>query len=202
MMTEAEIAEVLPLLKGDAWPPRARPEDDGAEEGNWVTGIEDRYHDLLVGPCDSATAAEAECPMVREVSVGDRRDFDCTYGEWVECLRDDVLRAAEEKPPKSTSPPTEDADIAAGVQQAITTGLEDGTKIQRRGDGWVVIDSFYSYLSDPEDASWVTDPDDEDVPLALFQSPEDAYRAWVRSEEVAAARAKRREEALKRLGRK
>jgi hypothetical protein len=202
LMTEAEIAEALPLLKGDAWPPRPKPEDDVVEEGNWDTGIEDHYHDLLVGPCDPATAAEAECPWVWEVSVSSRKDFDCTYEEWVEHLRDDVLRAAEEKPPEPSPPPTEDADIAARVQQAMTTGLTDGTKIQRRGDGWVVVDSFYSYLADPEDASWVTDPDDEDVPLAVFQSPEDACRAWERSEEVAAARAKRREMALKRLGRR
>ena len=31
LMTEAEIAKALPLLKGDAWPPRPRPENDGAE---------------------------------------------------------------------------------------------------------------------------------------------------------------------------
>ncbi len=81
LMTEAEITEALPLLEGGTWPPRTKPEDDAVEEGNWETGIEDHYHDLLVGPCDPATATEAECPLVREVSFGGRRDFDCTYEE-------------------------------------------------------------------------------------------------------------------------
>ena len=202
LMTEAEIAEALPLLKGNAWPPRPKPEDDVVEEGNWDTGIEDRYHDLLVGPCDPVTAAEAECSLVWEVSVSSRRDFDCTYEEWVEHLRAGVLRAAEQKPHELVPPPLEDADIAARVQQAMTTGLTDGTKIQRRGDGWVVIDSFYSYLADPEDGSWVTDPDDENLPAAMFPTPEAAFKAWRRSEQVAAARAKRREEALKKLGKR
>ena len=62
-------------------------------------------------------------------------------------------------------------------------------------------DSFWSYLSEPEYASWVVDPDDEDVPPAVFSTPEAAYRAWERSQEVAAARAVRSEKALKRLGR-
>ena len=71
-------------------------------------------------------------------------------------------------------------------------GLENGTGMESHGDGWVVVDRFQSYLTDPEDASWIVDPDDEDVPLAVFSSSEAAYRAWERSEEVATARTKRR----------
>ena len=168
-----------------------------------LTGIEDRYHGLLVGPCDpSAAETEAECPLVDEIGVGDEDAFDCTYEEWVEHLRGDVLRAAEEKSHKPSPVPPGDAGIAERVQQAMTSGLEEGTRIEPRGDGWVVVDRFQSYLTDPEDASWIVDPDDEDMPLAVFPTPEAAYRAWERFQELAAARAERRERALKRLGKR
>jgi hypothetical protein len=63
------------------------------------------------------------------------------------------------------------------------------------------VDGFYSYLVDPEDAAWVVG-DDEDTPPMMFPSAEVAYWAWQRSEEMSAARTQRREEALKRLGKK
>jgi hypothetical protein len=91
--------------------------------------------------------------------------------------------------------------LAARIERAKTVGLEDGTQIDPRGDGWVVVDSFYSYLVDPEDAAWVAG-DDENMPPAVFPSAEAAYWAWERAEETSAARMQRREEALKRLGRK
>ncbi len=64
----------------------------------------------------------------------------------------------------------------------------------------MVIDSFYSFLLDPEEASWVTGADDEEPP-AIFPTAGAAYRAWQRSQVVAETREKRRKEALKRLGR-
>ena len=118
----------------------------------------------------------------------------------MEHLREDVMSAVEQTPEQSVAFTQDDAEIAKDVTLATSTGLEDGTRIERRG-GWVVIDSFYSYLADPEDGAWVTDPDDEDMPAARFDTPEAAYRAWMRSEEVAAAGAKRRAEALRILGR-
>jgi hypothetical protein len=103
------------------------------------------------------------------------------------------------------SSPTEQTNndplLAAKIERAKMVGLEDGTRIEARGDGWVVIDSFYSYLVDPEDAAWVAGDDDEEMPPAVFPSAEAAYRARERSEETSAARKGRREEALKRLGR-
>jgi hypothetical protein len=203
LLTEAEIAEAMPML--DRWvarqPFRKRDRED---EDRLLTGIEDCYHDLLVGPCDSAeAAAEADCPLVTEISAIDTDSFDCTYHEWVACLREDVRQAAREKTP--LAPPAEamdePGDLAARVQQAQAGGLEDGTRIEARGDGWVVVDSFYCFLLDPEDASWGSDEGDEDLPLAIFPTAEEAYRAWLRSQVVAEARAKRREAALKRLGR-
>ena len=66
--------------------------------------------------------------------------------------------------------------------------------------GWLSI-ATASYLMDPEDAAWVADADDEDLPALVFESPEEAYVAYLRSCAVGDARERRREEALKRLGR-
>lgn len=201
LLTEPEIRQAMPML--DAWMSRQpfaprEPKD----EDDFATGIEDCYHDVLVGPCDPEEgAAEADCPLVFQISAFGKNPFDCAYQEWVACLRDDVRRAARDKTP--LAPPAEvmeePRDLATRVHQARTAGLEDGTRIEARGDGWVVIDSFSSFLLDPEDASWGTDGDD--VPLAIFPTAEAAYRAWLRSQVVAKARAQRREKALKRLGR-
>lgn len=98
------------------------------------------------------------------IGLGDEDAFDCTYEEWGEHLRGEVLRAAEEETYKPSQPPQGASDIAGRVQQATASGLEDSTRIEPHGDGWVVIDRFQSYLTDPEDASWVVDPDDEDMP--------------------------------------
>ena len=205
LMTEGEIQEALPLLRTDVWPPRQQTEpDDLDEDDSSVTGIGDRYHDLLVGPCDRATAhAEAECPLVSEIGVGSEDDFDCTYEEWGEHLREDVRRAAREEPSEplpATTSPDEDAKLAETIRQAQTTGLGDGTRIEARGSSWIVVDAQGFFLADPEDASWVADEDDEYMPPAVFPTPEAAYRAWEWSEERARTRARRREEALKRLG--
>lgn len=202
LLTDAEIRETMPLLA--AWVSR-RPTDKAEpnEDGTFVPGVDDRYHDLLVGPCDpEQVAAECDCPLVTETSISNRDAFDCTYDEWVECLREDVRRAVRENIP--LAPPAEatddPVDLAERVHRAQTTGLEDGTRIEARGDGWVVIDSFYGFLLDPDDASWVAGEDDENLPPAIFATAEAAYQAWLRSQVVAEARAKRREEALRRLG--
>jgi hypothetical protein len=142
---------------------------------------------------------------VEVVGTTDNDDFDCSHGEWVEQLRADVRCAADEgvaHGPSPTAKLSNDPLLAARIKRAKTVGLEDGTRIEARDDGWVVIDSFYSYLVDPEDAAWVAGDNDEDMPPAIFPSAEAAYRAWERSEETSAARMQRREEALKRLGMK
>jgi len=202
LLTEAEIRETMPMLDVRI-SRRQTSEREPDDECTFVPGIEDRYHDLMVGPCAAEeVAAEAGCPLVLKISVSGDDAFDCTYDEWVECLREDVRRAAQEGTP--LAPPAEASDesceLAERVHQAQTTGLEDGTKIEARGDGWVVMDSFYSFLINPEDASWVVGDDDEDMSPMLFQTPEAAYRALMRSQAVAAARAQRRKEALRRLG--
>jgi len=196
------IRESMPML--DAWVARrktTRPEPD--QGGTFVTGIEDRYHDLLVGPCDAEqVATEADCPLVVETSISTKDAFDCTYEEWAACLREEVRKVA--RAGTSLAPPAETmdepGDLNDRLHRARTTGLDDGTRIEARGDGWVVIDSFYSFLLDPEDASWVASEDDVDLRPAVFPTPQAAYRAWQRAQAVGEARAERRREAMRRLG--
>jgi hypothetical protein len=207
LMTETEIQMALPLLTASDRPPMRSSEDVTENDDNaLVIGFEDRYHDLLVGPCDSTTAeAEEQCPLVCGVSVGSENDFDCSYEEWKNALREDVWKAADEdaaRPPQPSIIAENDTEAKERIRQALTTGLEDGTRIEQHGGGWVVVDKFETYLTDPDDASWVVDPDDDDEEIqpAVFANPEAAYLALERSNEIGQARATRREEALRRLG--
>ena len=81
----------------------------------------------------------------------------------------------------------------------MTTGLEDGTRIEPHRHAWVVVDRFQCVLTDVEDAMWMVEPDEEDILPGLFATPEAAYRALLQANAVAKIRAERREEALKRL---
>jgi hypothetical protein len=201
LMTDAEIAEVLPSLRADMRIIRGNvPVVGPGDPDNLLTGLDDHYHSLLVGPCEVAVAeAEGDCPLVDVIGIGDEAGFDCTYAEWVEHFRTEVRQATQEPVPPTQ--PVENAGLSARIERARTTGLEDGTRIEARGDGWLVVDSLHSFLVDPEDASWVVGDDNEDMPPTVFPSAAAAYRAWERSQEVAAERKRRREEALKRLGR-
>ncbi|MGO8748968.1 MAG: hypothetical protein ACLQNE_23640 [Thermoguttaceae bacterium] len=206
LMTDAEIqAALLALEAAVRRPPGVVKVEEPGDAGPRLIGLHDRYHGLLVGPCDPDVAeAEADCRLAKVVWIMEERAFDCTYDEWVEHLRDEVRRAAHKDLAHGASPaaqPSSDPLLAAKIERAKTVGLEDGTRIEARDDGWVVMDSFYSYLVNPEDAVWVAG-DDEDTPPTVFLSAEAAYRAWERSEETSAARMQRREEALKRLGKK
>ena len=202
LLTDVEIREAMPLL--DAGVSQRRISELEAEgEGTLLTGIQDEYHDLLVGPCEpAAVEEETQCPLVFEIGIGGDDAFDCTYERWVELFREQMRQAVLEEAQQTHVPPVASnggTDVTERLQQAQTTGLEDGTKIEAREDGWVVVDGHLSFLVDPEDASWIVGEDDEDMPPAVFPTAEAAYRAWERSEDVAAARSRRRQQALKRL---
>jgi hypothetical protein len=62
-LTDAEIAETLPLRRPDMRVIRSNvPAVRPGNLDNLLTGLDDRYHGILVGPCNPA-AAEADCPM-------------------------------------------------------------------------------------------------------------------------------------------
>lgn len=194
LLTADEIADAMPLLT------RRRPAgSDVATEQ--LTGLDDQYHGLTVGPCDPATAATeaAECPLVVEIGTT-RDDFDCSYEEWLEHLRGDVQRAMGERDQRGKAFEWS-GDIMKKVYAAMTDGLEDGTRIEQWQGRWIVVDRHGFFLHDPNDTAWVADVEDEDLPAMLFASPEEAYAAWLRSCQSANDRMQRREAALRRLGR-
>ena len=192
LLTEQEIADTMPLLTHR----RPTGSDVPTEQ---LTGLDDRYHGLTVGPCDPAIAASeaAKCPLVVEIATT-RDDFDCSYQEWKEHLRDDVHRALAQKNQRSQAIESSE-EIMKQVHLAMTVGLEDGTRIEPWRSSWVVVDRHGFFLHDPDDAAWVADVEDEDLPAMLFASPEEAYAAWLKSCRSAEDRMQRREAALRRL---
>ena len=77
----------------------------------------------------------------------------------------------------------------------IKTAIGSPASLTRR-----IVDETDSYLSDIERAVWVVGDDDEEMPPLYFGTAEAALLAYFRSQRAAALRAKRREEALGRLG--
>jgi hypothetical protein len=195
LLTDAEIAEAMPLLT-------ATSSTTNDSNTKLLSGIDDSYHGLCVGPCDPETAAAeaSKCRLVCEIGVTDAEDFECSYQEWVDHFRDAAHSAAVERE-QSGQEVRWTGELMKQVHVATTAGLDDGTRIERQQNGWVVVDRYGSYLMDPEDAAWVADADDEDLPALVFENPEEAYVAYLRSCAVGDAREGRREEALKRLGR-
>jgi len=195
LLTDEEIQDAVTLLRAP-WPPQCRPVDD-----TFHCGIEDEYHGLLVGPCDEVAAEqEADCRFIVEISAANDA-FDCSYCEWTEHFREDVRRIADKHSVVPVVVPDEDeAATLAAVKQAQSTGLSDGTRIVSRQDGWLVLDDGGYFLEDPNAAVWVPE-DDADLPAMVFITAEEAYAAYRRSCAVGEARKRRRERALKRLGR-
>ena len=195
LLTDEEIKEAMSLLQAP-WPPQGRSVDD-----TFHCGIDDEYHGLLVGPCDEVAAEqEADCRFIAEISAANDA-FDCSYTEWVEYFRNDVRSIADKHSVVPVVVPDEDeAATLAAIKQAQSTGLSDGTRIVSREGGWLVLNDRGYLLEDPNAAVWVPE-DDEDLPAMFFSTAEQAYVAYRRSCAVGEARKRRREEALKRLGR-
>ena len=108
-------------------------------------------------------------------------------------LRKDELKAVCEKVGVSIEGRREELIKRLGsvrddpLHQARTSGLEDGTRIRRRGKGWVVIDRHGFFLADPHTAAWVGRADDRTMPPTKFPTPEAAYEAWKRARQAALA---------------
>lgn len=195
LLTDEEIKEAMSLLQAP-WPPQSRSVDD-----TFHCGIEDEYNGLLVGPCnEDAAHQETDCRFIVKISAANDA-FDCSYSEWTEHLREDVRRIADQHEFVPVVVPGEDKEsMRAAIKQAQSTGLSDGTRIVSRQDGWLVLDDRGCLLEDPNVAVWVPE-DDAELPAMVFSTAEEAYAAYRRSCAVGEARKRRREEALKRLGR-
>ena len=202
LLPPKDIDHVVQILMRPPWETRraANESTEDNDESSLEWGFDDSHHDVFVGPCDPDTIEkETNCPLVWEIGMSGDDCFDCTYEEWNTHLRDAVHRAAEQ-PDVTTDPSTFDGDIAEKVKRALASGLEGGNRMERRDRGWVIVDKTDSYLADVERAVWVVGDDDEDMPPLYFGTAEAALLAYDRSQRAAELRAKRREEALRRLG--
>jgi len=68
LMTNAEIAYAMPLLRADMRVIRGSvPLVGPGDPGNLITGLDDRYHGMLVGPCEGGVAeAESEARAAQQ----------------------------------------------------------------------------------------------------------------------------------------
>ena len=83
------------------------------------------------------------------------------------------------------------------VQDSVTQGMNDGTRIKSCKRGWVVVDRHGFHLADPQDATWVVPSHDKEMPPAVFPTPAAAYTAWMQSQEVAKGRKPRQTDVLR-----
>ena len=174
-------------------------EAEGDDDIDLYWGLEDRYHDVLVGPCNPETIEqETNCPIVSGVGVTGANDFDCTYVKWVTHLRDAVHRAVEQ-PDDTTDVSTDEKDIIQKVKQAIDDGFGDGIRIKFRELGWIIVDETNSYLTDIDYPVWGVGDVDEEMPPLYFDCAEDAYRAYKRSQISMKLLAERRKKALQQI---
>lgn len=78
------------------------------------------------------------------------------------------------------------------LQDSVTQGLDDGSRIKSHKGGWVVVDRNGLFLADPSNATWVMSPRSKQMPAAVFPTAAAAYLAWIQSQEVAKGRTQRR----------
>ena len=78
------------------------------------------------------------------------------------------------------------------LQDSVTQGLDDGSRIKSHKGGWVVVDRNGLFLADPNSATWVMFTRDKEMPSAVFPTAAAAYLAWMQSQEVANGRTQRR----------
>jgi hypothetical protein len=156
-----------------------------AGEPGSIPGLLDDYHGLLVGPCHpNLVARETACPLVEEVHVPGEDGFDCTYEEWAELLRQEVIRAAVGEPKGLPDPSVllspeqqAEADLAQNARGVLETG--DGGRIKPCPDAWVVIDGQGDVLTDPEKCLWEPEATDLSPPSLVFATAAEAYAARV-----------------------
>lgn len=206
LLTPEEIVDIRLRISA----PRLTAQADSDDESGFVYGFEDRYNGLLVGPCEETTAeAEAACPFVLAFSMSGTDQFDCSYEDWGQHFREGVQLAAKKNNGMLPVPEMEaltDSELADRVRLFQTDGLDDGVTVTFRPDGWVIRDDEGCFLSKSEEPIWVEGDDDENddderYQIAVYDSPEAAYQAFMRSEAVQESIAIWRIEALKKLRR-
>lgn len=156
------------------------PDDEGL-----YPALEDMYHSVLVGPCppDAATKWETN-PWVQMVGMVEPK-WDCEYAVWNERFAPSVPMEPFELKPSTV--------VDSDAQLPKTVAFE------KHGDNWVVKDADGSYWCDLLANGWTDEPDDDDTPLLLFPSKEDAISGFIQANQMYDERADRYEAVLEEL---
>jgi hypothetical protein len=162
-----------------------------------VCALEDAYHGLLIGPCDEATSDQEEraCRLVFKMFVTVAEGLDCTYEEWARLFRGVVHQAAALDERGEALESCGLAEVEQAARTGITISLEEGHRIERRNEGWVVVDPSAGWLFEIERCVWSSDE-----PL-VFDTPAGALAAFLRARKHAEGRKSCYSEAMIRLGR-
>ncbi|HVK10886.1 MAG TPA: hypothetical protein VM597_19105 [Gemmataceae bacterium] len=152
------------------------------DEYGTYPALEDRYHDLVVGPCDpEVQGAYLRHPWIEPIGLPEPR-FDCDLATWARQFAPFV--------------PTEPFALDPG-RGAV--GPTDHVRVDRRGNGWVVRDHDGRYWCELVGNGWTDRPADEFQPALAFPSVAEARAARSQAEEMYAERHRRGEEARRAI---
>lgn len=90
----------------------------------------------------------------------DTDQFELSYEQWTEQVRPFMEGVTEILPPTEPMPPVSVEE----VRLALVAGPPDGTRFERREQGWIIADGERFYLADTPDPVWSSSGDEEDDP--------------------------------------
>jgi hypothetical protein len=147
------------------------------DEYGTYPALEDRYHDLVVGPCEPDRQGQwFQHPWIVPIGLSDPR-FDCDLATWDEHFAPQI--------------PIEPFVIDPRPVAA------EHVRVEFRGDEWVVRNDDGAYWCDLVGDGWAEDPGDEFQPALGFASEGEARSARAQAEAMYAER-RRRNEAARR----
>ena len=161
-----------------------------------MCALEHAYHGLPIEPRDEAICGQEEgaCRLVLNMFVTIDEGLDCTYAEWVRLVRQAVDDAAalDEKGEVLESCRLAEAEQAARAGMPIS--LEEGGRIERRDEGWIIVDPSAGCLFEIERCMWSSDEP------RVFDTPAGAVAAFLRAQAYCESRKRRYRESMIRLG--
>ena len=162
-----------------------------------VSALEDAYHGLLVGPCDESIAQQGEeaCRLVFTVYGTWTESIDCTYTEWVRHFRLAAKEASTREESSGLLNPRHVQVAERSARSSVTVPIEDGCRVERRGPGWVIVDTEGSCLNELERFVW-----SREEPL-FFKTQAAAHAAHLQARGYEEGRRMRYRESMKLLGR-
>jgi len=111
--------------------------------------------------------------------------WDCDYPTWTASFSQAVPTAPFQVGPATTGAAHE---------------MPSGSRVERRGDLWVVRDDGGSYWCGLIENGWTASPDDEEMAALTFPTEAEARSAYIQADRMYGERAARHQAAAERLG--